>query len=285
MGKPIDMAGRICVVTGATRGIGRATAEGLAQLGATVVLTARRPEDGAKVSREIATTAPVEPIVVTADLSSQASIRQAAAELGRLFPHLHVLINNAGIFTRRREVTVDGLEMQFAVNHLAYFLLTNLLLDQLKAGAPSRIINVSSGAHGGATLDFDNLQGERAYSGNRAYSQSKLANILFTYELARRLQGTGVTANCLHPGVIATKLLADYVGVPVAGRALARTFGARPSQGAETSIYLATSPEVEGVTSKYFEGRRERRSSRESYDEAGARRLWEISERLTGVAS
>ena len=285
MGKPIDMAGRICVVTGATRGIGRATAEGLTQLGATVVLTARRPEDGAKVSREIATTAPVEPIVVTADLSSQASIRQAAAELGRLFPHLHVLINNAGIFTRRREVTVDGLEMQFAVNHLAYFLLTNLLLDQLKAGAPSRIINVSSGAHGGATLDFDNLQGERAYSGNRAYSQSKLANILFTYELARRLQGTGVTANCLHPGVIATKLLADYVGVPVAGRALARTFGARPSQGAETSIYLATSPEVEGVTSKYFEGRRERRSSRESYDEAGARRLWEISERLTGVAS
>lgn len=279
------MAGRICLVTGATRGIGRATAEGLARLGATVVLTARRPEEGIKASREIAANAPVEPGVIPVDLSSQTSIRQAAAELTRLYPHLHVLINNAGVFTRRREITVDGLEMQFAVNHLAYFLLTNLLLDQLKAGAPSRIINVSSGAHSGATLDFEDLQRERAYSGSRAYSQSKLANILFTYELARRLIGTDVVANCLHPGVIATKLLGDYMGVPVAGRALARTFGATPEQGAETSIYLATSPEVERVTGKYFEKRRERRSSRESYDEAAARRLWEISERLTGLAS
>jgi retinol dehydrogenase-14 len=285
MSHRIDMAGRICVVTGATRGIGRATAQGLAQLGATVVLIARSPDDAAKVSREIAATARVAPAVITADLSSQTSTSQAATELGRQYPHLHVLINNAGVFTRRREVTVDGLERQFAVNHLAYFLLTNLLLDQLKAGAPSRIINVSSGAHTGATLNFDDLQGEQAYNGSRAYSQSKLANILFTYELARRLQGTGVTVNCLHPGVIATKLLADYVGVPVAGRALARTFGARPDQGAETSIYLATSPEVEEVTGKYFEGKRERRSSRESYDEAAARRLWEISVRLTGLSS
>jgi retinol dehydrogenase 14 len=285
MRKQVDLAGRVCVVTGATRGIGRATAEGLARLGATVVLTARRPEDGAKVSREIAANAPVEPAVIAVDLSSQASIRQAAAELGRLYPHLHVLINNAGVFTRRREITVDGLEMQFAVNHLAYFLLTNLLLDQLKAGAPSRIVNVSSGAHSGAALDFEDLQGERAYSGNRAYSQSKLANILFTYELARRLVGTGVVANCLHPGVVATKLLADYMGVPVAGWALARTFGASPEQGAETSIYLAASPEVDRVTGKYFEGRRERRSSRQSYDEAAARRLWEVSAHLTGLAS
>jgi retinol dehydrogenase 14 len=278
------MAGRICVITGATRGIGRATAEGLARLGATVVLIARRREDGERTSREIADNSPVPPAVVSADLASQASIREAAAELRRLYPHLHVLVNNAGLITRRRELTTDGLELQFAVNHLAYFLLTNLLLDQLKAGAPSRIINVSSGAHSGARLDFDDLQGERGYDGSRAYSRTKLANILFTYELARRLQGTGVTANCLHPGVIGTQLLADYMGIPIAGRALARTFGASPEKGAETSIYLATSPDVETVTGKYFEAQRERRSSRESYDEAAARRLWEVSEQLTGLS-
>jgi NAD(P)-dependent dehydrogenase (short-subunit alcohol dehydrogenase family) len=279
------MAGRICVITGATRGIGRATAEGLARLGATVVLIARRREDGERTSREIADNSPVPPAVVSADLASQASIREAAAELRRLYPHVHVLVNNAGLITRRRELTTDGLELQFAVNHLAYFLLTNLLLDQLKAGAPSRIINVSSGAHSGARLDFDDLQGERGYDGSRAYSRTKLANILFTYELARRLQGTGVTANCLHPGVIGTQLLADYMGIPIAGRALARTFGASPEKGAETSIYLATSPDVETVTGKYFEAQRERRSSRESYDEAAARRLWEVSEQLTGLSS
>ena len=279
------MSGRICVVTGATRGIGRATAEGLAQLGATVVLLARRPEDGAKVSREIASTSPVSPVVLPADLSSQHSIREAAHELGRLHPHLHVLINNAGVFTWQREVTVDGIEMQFAVNHLAYFLLTNLLLDQLKAGAPSRIINVSSGAHAGSRIDFDDLQGLRSYHGSRAYGQSKLANILFTYELARRLAGSGITVNCLHPGVIATGLLAEYMGAPRVGRALASTFGAKPERGAQTSIYLATSPEVEGVTGKYFENRREVRSSRESYDEAAARRLWEVSESITGLSS
>jgi NAD(P)-dependent dehydrogenase (short-subunit alcohol dehydrogenase family) len=227
----------------------------------------------------------VPPALVTADLASRGSIREAAHELRRRYPHLHVLINNAGLITRRRELTSDGLELQFAVNHLAYFLLTNLLLDQLKAGAPSRIINVSSAAHIGARLDFDDLQGERGYDGNRAYSQTKLANILFTYELARRLQGTGVTANCLHPGVIGTRLLSDYMGVPLAGRALARTFGASPEKGAETSIYLATSLDGETVTGKYFEAKRERRSSRESYDEAAARRLWEVSERLTGLSS
>jgi retinol dehydrogenase-14 len=280
-----DMHGRVCVVTGATRGIGRATAEGLARMGATVVLLARRREDGLQVAREISGPSGAIPGVVSADLASQESIRQAATELLRSHPRLHVLINNAGVITRERQVTVDGLEMQFAVNHLAYFLLTNLLLDALRAGAPSRIINVSSGAHAGAALDFDDLQGERSYSPIGAYSQSKLANILFTYELARRLAGTGVTANCLHPGVIGTKLLADYMGVPMAGGALARTFGAKPEDGAATSIYLASSPEVEGVTGKYFEQQRPRRSSRESYDEGAARRLWTVSERLTGLSS
>ena len=279
------MAGRVCVVTGGTSGIGRATAEGLARLGATVVLIARRAEQAVQVSQEIATKARVPPDVIRADLSSQNSIRAAAADLGRRYPRLHVLINNAGVFTRYREVSADGIELQFAVNHLAYFLLTNLLLDRLRAGAPSRIINVSSGAHAGAHIDFDDLQGSRGYQGGRAYGQSKLANILFTYELARRLEGSGITVNCLHPGVIATKLLADYMGVPFAAGAVASTFGAKPERGAETSIYLATSPAVEGVSGKYFENRRQVRSSRESYDEAAARRLWEVSERMTGLSS
>lgn len=279
------MAGRVCVVTGATSGIGRATAEGLARLGATVVLIARRAEQAAQVSQEIATKVRVPPVVIPADLSSQNSIRAAAAELGRRFPRLHVLINNAGVFTRHREVSADGIELQFAVNHLAYFLLTSLLLDRLRAGAPARIINVSSGAHAGAHIKFDDLQGSHGYQGGRAYGQSKLANILFTYELARRLEGSRITVNCLHPGVIATKLLADYMGVPFAERAVASTFGAKPERGAETSIYLATSPAVEGVSGKYFQNRKEVRSSRESYDEAAARRLWEVSASMTGLSS
>jgi NAD(P)-dependent dehydrogenase (short-subunit alcohol dehydrogenase family) len=282
--RPRDMSGRVCVVTGATRGIGRATAEGLAQLGATTVLIARRREDGDTVAWEIASRAPVAPAVVSADLSSQASIRKAAAELAASYPRVHVLINNAGIIPARREVTVDGLEMQFAVNHLAYFLLTNLLLPQLEAGAPSRIINVSSGAHDHAGLQFDDLQSERDYHPRAVYSRSKLANVLFTYELARRLQGSGVTANCVSPGVVATGMLADYMGVPRARGGSASSFGASPEQGAETSIYLATSPDVEGVTGKYFEKSRAIRSSQESYDEAAARRLWEVSERLTGLS-
>jgi NAD(P)-dependent dehydrogenase (short-subunit alcohol dehydrogenase family) len=277
-----DMTGRICVITGATRGIGRATAEGLVRLGASVVLICRRQQDGEEVSREL-TPSGVPPEVVVADLSSQSSIRSAAEQIRSRWPRLQVLINNAGVFTRRRELTVDGMETQFAVNHLAYFLLTNLLLDQLKAGAPSRIINVSSGAHAGATIEFENLQGERDYHGGEAYARSKLANILFTYELARRLRGTGVTANCLHPGVIATRLLASYMGIPAAGGALARTFGAKPEKGAETILYLASSPEVEGLSGKYFSHGKPVSSSPESYDETTGRRLWEISERLTGI--
>ena len=278
------MAGRVCVITGATRGIGRATAEGLARLGARVVLVCRRKEDGDAVARDITAQSRVVPDLVTADLSSQTSIRQAAGYLRGRYPQLHVLINNAGVIPRNREVTVDGLEMQFAVNHLAYFLLTNLLLPLLQAGAPSRIINVSSGAHTHATLDFDDLQSERGYEAKPVYSRSKLANILFTYELARRLTGTGVTANCLNPGVVATRMLADYMGIARAGAALARTFGAKPEEGAETSIYLASSPEVESVTGMYFERKQPIASSRASHDEAAARRLWEVSERLTGLS-
>jgi NAD(P)-dependent dehydrogenase (short-subunit alcohol dehydrogenase family) len=275
-----DMTGRVCVVTGANRGIGRATAEGLARLGGTVILVCRNKDDGEVASHEIGIKYAVRPAVVVADLSSQASIRRAAAGIQTRHPRLHVLVNNAGVIPRRREITVDGLEMQFAVNHLAYFLLTGLLLPGLEAGAPSRIINVSSGAHTHAAIDFDDLQAERGYDAKQVYSRSKLANVLFTYELARRLRGTGVTANCLDPGVVATGMLADYLGLAPRDGPVS-TFGAKPEKGAETSIYLASSPEVEGITGKYFERKRATRSSRQSYDEAAARRLWEISERLT----
>jgi NAD(P)-dependent dehydrogenase (short-subunit alcohol dehydrogenase family) len=271
-------------VTGANRGIGRATAEGLAELGASLILVCRRVEDGREVSREIAAKGLPPPEVIGADLSSQAEIRRAASEIQSRFSRLHVLINNAGIIPRRREATADGLEMQFAVNHLSYFLLTNLLLPQLRAGSPSRIVNVSSGAHTHATLDFDDLQSERAYEPQDVYSRTKLANILFTYELARRLAGSGVTANSLTPGVVATRMLADYMGVPRRGEGN-RTFGASPKKGAETSIYLAAAPEIAGITGKYFERKKPVPSSRASYDEAVARRLWDVSERLTGLAS
>lgn len=279
-----DMTGRVCVITGATRGIGRATAEGLAALGATLVLICRRREDGDEVARALAETrrAPP-PTVVTADLDSQRSIRDAARAVHQRHPRVHVLINNAGVIPRTRETTVDGLEVQFAVNHLAYFLLTNLLLDPLGAGAPSRVVNVSSGAHQGGTLDFADLQSERRYDPVRVYGRVKLANVLFTYELARRVRGDGITANCLHPGVIATKLLADYMNAPMVDGAVAKTFGGSPVEGSDTSVYLAASPEVEGVTGRYFVQQRETRSSPASYDEQLQHRLWEESARLTAA--
>ena len=212
-----DLTGRICVVTGATRGIGRATAEGLAALGATVVLVCRRAQDGADVADGITAAGGQPPTVVRCDLASRASIRAAAGDIASRHPRLHVLINNAGVILRARELTVDGFEMQFAVNHLAYFLFTNLLLEPLKRGSPSRIVNISSGAHQGGRIDFDALQSEKRYEPIRVYSMTKLANLLFTYELARRLEGSGVTVNAVHPGVIATRLLADYLDVPLVG--------------------------------------------------------------------
>jgi retinol dehydrogenase-14 len=280
-----DMTGRVCVVTGATRGIGRATAERLADLGATLVLVCRRREDGERVAGELAESrrAPAAE-VVTADLSSQRSIREAAEGIRDRHPRVHVLVNNAGVIPPTRETTVDGLEMQFAVNHLAYFLLTNLLLDQLAAGAPSRVVCVSSGAHQGGTIDFADLQSERRYDPVRVYGRTKLANVLFTYELARRVRAAGITANCLHPGVVATGLLADYMNAPMVDRAIAGTFGESPEHGSEASVHLAASPEVEGVTGRYFVGRKETRSSPASYDEGLQHRLWEESARLTALA-
>ncbi|MEP6687795.1 MAG: SDR family oxidoreductase [Gemmatimonadales bacterium] len=285
-GSLADMTGRVCVVTGASRGIGRATAQGLAALGATLVLVCRRLEDGEEVARGIAAEYAAPPArVVEADLSSQRSVRDAADVIRSAYAQVHVLINNAGLIPKQRETTVDGLEVQFAVNHLAYFLLTNLLLDRLVESAPSRVVSVSSGAHQGGRLDFGDLQSERRYDPVRVYGRTKLANVLFTYELARRLMGTGVTANCLHPGVVATKLMADYMNVPLVGGAIARTFGGSTDKGAETSVYLAASREVEGVTGGYFVGRRETRSSPASYDTALQQRLWEESARLTALTA
>src|SRR5918994_6487381 len=246
-----DMTCRVCVVTGANRGIGQATAEALGHLGATLVLMCRRRQDGETVAAAIGARreCPM-PEVVEADLSSQAAIRAAAEAIRARTPVLHVLINNAGVVARERRLTVDGLETQLAVNHLAPFLLTELLLPLLRAGAPSRVITVSSTTHHGAVIDFDDLQSERDYDPADVYALTKLMNVLFTYELARRLEGTGVTANCLHPGAVATRLLADYMRVPVGGGLLARTVGASPEQGADTVVYLAAAPEVAEVTGR-----------------------------------
>ena len=281
-----DMTGRVCVVTGATRGIGRATAEGLGTLGATLVLVCRRREDGEAVAAGIAKQGKgPAPEVVQADLSGMVAVRTAAGEILRRHDAVHVLVNNAGVVPRQREVTEDGLETQFAVNHLAPFLLTHLLLPALRKAAPSRVVTVSSTTHHGALVDFDDLQSERDYDSAAVYAVTKLMNVLFTYELARRLRGTGVTANCLHPGAVATRLLADYMRVPLVGGAVAKAFGATPEQGADTVLYLAASPQVASVTGRYFANRRETRSSPVSYDEATARRLWDVSERLAGLTA
>ena len=281
-----DMRGKVCMVTGANAGIGRATALGLAITGATVVMVCRNKDRGQEALAWVQQESGNSSVrLFLADLSSQASIHRLATDFKALYPALHVLINNAGIIPRRRILTEDGLETQFAVNHLAYFLLTALLLDVLKAGAPARIINVSSQLHGRAPLDFDDLQSERSYNRVLVYARTKLANVLHSYELARMLEGTGVTANCLHPGLVATNLLADATGLPRAIRFAVRVVRASPEAGARTSLYLATSTEVEGVTGKYFARQRAVPSSKASYDQPAARRLWRISEELTGLPS
>ena len=280
------MNGRVCLVTGASSGIGRETALALARMGATVIMHGHDPERSAAAVDAVRRASPQGAVeLVIADLSSQAGVRRLAAEVLQRHDSLHVLVNNAGVLRMRRTVTVDGLELTFALNHLAYFLLTRLLLDRLGEGAPARIVNVSSRAHARARLDFDDLQNARRFRGIGVYGQSKLANVLFTYELARRLEGSGVTANCLHPGFVATRFGSGTPGVM--GRAvwlgarLMRPFALSPARGARTSIYLATSPEVERVNGRYFVNGRATRSSPASYDEESARRLWEASQQLT----
>jgi retinol dehydrogenase 14 len=278
------MGEKVCLITGATSGIGKATAIGLANMGASVVMVGRDRGKGQAALAEIkerSANASVD--LLLADLSSQEDIRRLADEFKEAYPRLDVLVNNAGVIRSRRIRTADGIEMTFAVNHLAYFLLTNLLLDVLKASAPSRIVNVASGEQRNGTIDFDDLQGEMGYKGAKAYSQSKLATVLFTYELARKLEGTGVSASCLHPGVVGTNLGSGVSGVfGFTVRALTPLMKS-PEKGAQTSIYLASSPEVEGVSGGYFVKKAEARSSDVSYDESLARRLWEVSAELTNL--
>jgi retinol dehydrogenase-14 len=281
-----SMTGRTALITGGTGGIGKATAIGLARLGARVGIVGRdaaRAEAAAADIRSASGNEAVDAFI--ADVSSQAEVRRLAAEVLAAYPRLDVLVNNVGGFWAHRHVTADGLERTFAVNHLAAFLLTDLLLERLKASAPARVVTVSSGAQSMGRIDFDDLQGAAAYSGQRAYNQSKLANVMFTYELARRLEGTGVTANVLHPGVTRTDFGAEDQARYFAWMSgLVRPFMKSPARGAETPIHLASSPDVAGMSGRYFANRRARESNRISYDRGAAARLWQVSADLVGRA-
>lgn len=272
------MNGKICLVTGGTNGIGKATAQALAQMGATVVIVGRNALKTTQLVEEIRAASGNKNVdSLLADLSSQQEVRRLASEFKSKYSQLHVLLNNAGGFFLQRQLSVDGIEMTFALNHLAYFLLTDLLLDTIKASAPARIINVSSDAHTSGKIVFDNLQGERQYS-PAAYGNSKLANILFTMELARRLEGTGVTVNALHPGFVATGFAKNNGRMIAAIVSLFAPLMARsPAKGAETSIYLASSPSVEDITGKYFYDSHVTPAAPQATDSVVARKLWDLS--------
>ena len=279
------MRGSTVLVTGGTGGIGLATSTGLAALGARVGIVGRAAVRLQSAADAVGRQVPSAQIdLFEADLSSQAEVRRLAVAVMATYPRLDVLVNNVGGYWAHRHVTADGLERTFALNHLAPFLLTHELLDLLVSSAPARVVTVSSGAQAMGRIDLDDLQGERAYSGQRAYNQSKLANVLFTYELARRVEGTGVTATALHPGVVRTSFGREDSSrwmrllLPVV-----RPFLKTPEQGAATPVYLASSPEVVGVTGAYFANRRAKRSVTASYDRDLARRLWQVSSTLVGV--
>ena len=272
------MNGRVCVVTGATAGIGKETALGLAKMGATVVIVARDAAKSARTVDEIGKVVPNAKLdVVLADFASLDAVREAAAEIGKRYRALHVLMNNAGVANKHRVVTVDGYEQIFAVNHLAPFLFTRELMPLLRAGAPSRIVNVASVAERNNPIDFDDLQSEKRYGGFRVYGKSKLANVMFTYQLAARLAGTGITANCLHPGAVATDMLKK---IPWLVYAMISPFLLSPEQGAVTQLFLASSPEVQGVSGGYYVKSKAARSSPRSYDVSAQMRLWDASEAM-----
>jgi retinol dehydrogenase 12 len=296
-----SMAGKVCLITGATAGIGRVTARELARRGASVVIVGRnRPRCEAAVEAIRRETGNNSVEFLRADLSSQAEIRQVVRAFHERHTRLDVLVNNAGALFALRQESVDGIEMTLALNHMAYFLLTTLLLDTLKASAPTRIINVSSHSHQSLkSFDFDDPQARSrnyprtestnfkytllmpwAHPAYVQYSLSKLANLLFTYELANRLAGTGVTVNALHPGFVATNFTAGNGSYGWFMRLWSRLFGTSPERGAETPIYLATSPEIEGGTGRYFVKQKPVESSPASHDREAMRRLWRLSEEL-----
>ncbi|HSF83448.1 MAG TPA: SDR family oxidoreductase [Anaerolineales bacterium] len=283
------MKNKICMITGASSGIGKATALGLAKMGATVVMLAHNQSRGEAALEDIKGASGNSNVeLLVADLASQAEIRQLVQDFKQRHSQLHVLINNAGIAPVQRSVTNDGIERVLAVNYLAPFLLTNLLLDTLKSSAPARVVNVAGEYHRKVSIQFDDLMSEQNYNGNQASNQAKLALILFTYELARRLEGTGVTVNCLHPGAVATDAPLKDPHLSSSAKLmykLVRLFFLSPEKGAQTSIYLASSPELEHISGNYFIKHTPVKSSAESYDEKVARRLWEISAQLTKTGS
>ena len=281
---PEQMAGKTVLVTGGTGGIGRATALGLARLGADVAITGRDPDRAHQTAQEIRTATGVHVTVLLADMSSQAEVRRLAADAQQQLPRLDVLVNNVGGYWNTRHLTVDGLERTFAVNHLAPFLLTQLLLPKLQQRDHARVVNVASHAHKQGRIDFDDLQGEHSYSGARAYNQSKLANVLFTHELARRLRGSTTTANAVHPGVVSTSFGAEDPGltqrllVP-----LLRPFMKDADNGAATTIHVASASPLRDVTGRYFRDNKPRTPSAHSRDTDTAQRLWHASAALVGA--
>ena len=278
------MQGKTVLITGANQGIGKASAAALGKLGARLVLVCRNAEKGRAAVADIEREGAKDVELIVGDMSSQADVRRVAAEFKAKHDRLDVLLNNAGVLVTSRRTTVDGIEETFAVDHLGYFLLTHLLLDVLKTSAPSRIVSVSSEAHRRAKMRWDDLEFKAGgYSSFAAYGQSKLSNILFTRELARRLEGTRVTANCLHPGVIASGFGHTYGGVMSVVMKVASPFLITPEKGARTSVFLASSPEVEGISGKYFDKCKERQPSAAALADGAPERLWTISEEMTGL--
>lgn len=276
------MDGKVVLITGGTSGIGKAAAKTLAGLGAEVAVTGRSKERGESAVEEIRGESGRVSLLL-ADLAVQAEVRRLAVEFEASHDKLDVLINNAGVILDRRIETPEGIEMTLAVNHLAPFLLTNLLLDLLKKSAPSRIITVTSAAERFGKMDLDDLQSERRYRAFPVYGKSKLANIMFTYELAERLEGTGVTANCVHPGSVNTNFGENNRSPMTLLFRLFKPFMRSPEQGADTIVYLAASSQVQGMTGKYLSDRKVMTSSEETYDESLRKKLWEASEELTGL--
>jgi NAD(P)-dependent dehydrogenase (short-subunit alcohol dehydrogenase family) len=284
LSNPGGMAGKVVLVTGGTSGIGRATATALAGMGADVTIVGRNEERGRRALEEVRSESGSDRVgLMLADLSVQDEVRRLAHEFRRSRDRLDVLVNNAGVVHSRRVETADGLEATLAINHLAPFLLTNLLLDVLEASAPSRVLTVSSEAERWGNIDFEDLQSKRGYKGFPVYGMTKLMNIMFTFELAERLRETGVAANCMHPGAVATNFGKNNRGPMALFFRVAKPFMRTPEQGAETLVWLASAPDLEGVSGKYFSDRKEIEAKRIAYDAAARERLWEASEELTGL--